>query len=204
MQAHWRSVFGTKRSSEVSWYQPHLKLSLSMIARTGVAPDCTIIDVGGGDSTLVDDLRQQGFSKITILDIASAAIERARQRLGDAGQSVVWKEGDILLIPLPDHYYDVWHDRAVFHFFVEDAARREYVARAARAIKPHGHLIISTFAADGPERCSGLPTMRYSPQALAEEFTQHFTLVESQAETHTTPQGKEQKFNYCWFRRKPV
>ena len=133
-----------------------------------------------------------------------ARSERARQRLGLRGPRVVWKEGDILSTSMPGHYYDLWHDRAVFHFFVEEQARRQYIATASRAIKPDGHLIIATFAADGPERCSGLPTMRYSSSALAEEFSEGFVLIESQAESHRTPLGKEQRFCYCWFRRKQV
>ncbi len=198
---HWRKVFETRASSEVSWYQPHLATSLELIAKTGVTPDNRIIDVGGGDSTLVDDLIQRGFTNLTVLDIASSAMDRARQRLGDAGSRIEWKEGDIARTSLPEHQYDLWHDRAVFHFLVDEGARREYVSRASNAIKPGGHLIIATFASDGPERCSGLPTMRYSPEALAREFRQEFTLVESRNETHKTPAGKEQKFVYCWFRR---
>ncbi len=198
---HWRTVFNTRASTEVSWYQPHLVKSLEMIAKTGVTRDSRIIDVGGGDSTLVDDLIQRGFTKLTVLDIASSAIDRAMRRLGEAGSHITWKEGDILLTPLPDQHYHLWHDRAVFHFLVDEGARRGYVSRATNAIKPGGHMIIATFASDGPDRCSGLPTMRYSPESLAREFGQQFTLVESRTEAHRTPAGKEQKFVYCWFRR---
>jgi len=175
-----------------------------MITSTGVSPDCRVIDVGGGDSTLVDDLLQRGFSGVTVIDIASTAIERAKQRLGGASLRVTWREGNILITPLPEHYYDLWHDRAVFHFFVEEHLRQEYVSRASLSIKPNGHLIIGTFGSDGPERCSGLPTMRYSPQALAQEFRRDFTFVKSLTETHKTPQGKEQSFIYCWFCRKQL
>jgi 2-polyprenyl-3-methyl-5-hydroxy-6-metoxy-1,4-benzoquinol methylase len=172
-----------------------------MITRTGVGQECKILDVGGGDSTLVDDLIRRGFSGVTVLDIASTAIERAKQRLGGASRGVVWMQGDILLTALPDRHFDVWHDRAVFHFLVEEQSRREYVSKASNAIKSNGHLVIATFASDGPERCSGLPTMRYNPSALAEEFKRDFALVESQTELHITPQGREQRFIYCRFRR---
>ena len=201
-ETHWRTVFESKASTALSWYQPHLEVSLGMISRTGVGHDCKILDVGGGDSTLVEDLVQRGFSGVTLLDIASSAIGRAKQRLGEASLGVVWKEGDILVTPLPDRHFDVWHDRAVFHFFVKEQSRREYVSKASNAIKSNGHLIIATFASDGPDRCSGLPTMRYSPWGLAHEFKQDFTLVESQTESHMTPQGREQRFIYCRFRRK--
>jgi SAM-dependent methyltransferase len=201
-EIHWRTVFESKASAAVSWYQPHLELSLGMISRIGVIQECKLLDVGGGDSTLIDDLIQRGCSGVTVLDIASTAIERAKQRLGEASLGVIWKVGDILLTPLPDHYFDVWHDRAVFHFFVEEQSRREYVSRASDAIKPGGHLIIATFASDGPDRCSGLPTMRYSQSGLAQEFKREFTLIESQTESHLTPQGREQRFIYCRFRRK--
>ena len=204
MQAHWRSVFEKKASSEVSWYQPHLELSLNMIANAGIRRGSRIIDVGGGDSTLVDDLLQRGFTEITVLDIASTAIARAKHRLGNARERITWRDGDILSVSLPNHFFGLWHDRAVFHFFVEEQDRRKYVSRAANAIKPNGHLIIGTFAADGPERCSGLSTMRYSAEALAQEFQHDFTLVESQGELHRTPQGKDQKFTYCRFRRNPL
>jgi SAM-dependent methyltransferase len=201
-ETHWRTVFESNDSTAVSWYQPHLDVSLGMISRTGVGKDCELLDVGGGDSTLVDDLVLRGFSSVTVLDIASSAIERAKLRLGEACGCVVWKQGDILLTPLPDRYIDVWHDRAVFHFFVEELKRREYVSKASNAIRPHGHLVIATFASDGPERCSGLPTMRYSQSGLAQEFKQDFILIESQTESHLTPQGREQRFIYCRFQRK--
>jgi ubiquinone/menaquinone biosynthesis C-methylase UbiE len=201
LETHWQTVFETKASTAVSWYQHHLVVSLGMITRTGVGKDCNLLDVGGGDSTLVDDLVQRGFSGVTVLDIASSAIERAKLRLGEAGGRVSWKQGDILLTPLPDHTFDVWHDRAVFHFLVEEQRRREYVSKASNAIRSHGHLIIATFASDGPELCSGLPTMRYSQSGLTQEFNEHFTLIESQIESHLTPQGREQRFIYCRFRR---
>ena len=201
-ETHWRTVFESKASTALSWYQPHLEISLGMISRTGVSQECKLLDVGGGDSTLVDDLVRRSFSGVTVLDIASSAIERAKERLGEASFGVVWKVGDILLTPLPDQYFDVWHDRAVFHFLVEEQSRRAYVSKASNAIKSNGHLIIATFASDGPNRCSGLPTMRYTPSGLAEEFKQDFTLVECQPESHKTPQGREQRFIYCRFLRK--
>jgi ubiquinone/menaquinone biosynthesis C-methylase UbiE len=173
-----------------------------MISRSGVRRDSRILDVGGGDSTLVDDLLQAGYNDITVLDIASSAISRAKQRLGDAAVRITWIESDVLQAPLGDGSYDLWHDRAVFHFFVDEKERRQYISKASRALKPEGQLILATFASDGPSRCSGLPTMRYAPETLALEVQEYFTLLESHFETHSTPQGKDQQFIYCRFCRK--
>ncbi len=198
---HWENVFDTKASAEVSWYKPHLDISLQLIARSGAAPHDAVIDVGGGDSSLVDDLLQRGYMDITVLDIASSAIARARQRLGDRAERIHWIESDVLTANLPEHRYDLWHDRAAFHFLVDEAARRQYVSQVERALKPGGHIILATFADDGPNRCSGLPAMQYSPEALSREFGEQFQLLESQREAHITPAGKEQRFVYCQLRR---
>jgi SAM-dependent methyltransferase len=201
-RSHWKALFDVKASTEVSWYQSHLRLSLRLITRAGVPPDAKIIDVGGGDSSLVDDLLKRGFSAITVLDIASSAIKRAKERLGPAGSAVHWMETDIVNARLPRAYFDVWHDRAVFHFLIDENLRRKYRQQAAHALKANGHLILATFAADGPDRCSGLPTMRYSKEAIIQAFEQEFLFVECRYERHMTPKGAEQRFIYCRFRRK--
>jgi len=200
-KSHWESVFETRAITEVSWYKPHLDLSLGLIARSAAAPGDAVIDVGGGDSSLVDDLLRRGFSDITVLDIAASAIHRARGRLGDLASQVHWLESDILTAELPKRRYDVWHDRAAFHFLVDEAARLQYRAQLERALKPGGHLIIATFADDGPKRCSGLQTMQYSAETLTSELGPQFHLLESHREAHVTPAGKEQRFVYCLFRR---
>lgn len=201
-RSHWKAVFEGSASTEVSWYQPHLQLSLQLIAQAGVASDARIIDVGGGDSSLVDDLLGRGFSDITVLDIASSAIKRAKERLGPAGSMVHWMEADIVNAQLPQAYFDVWHDRAVFHFLIDQNLRQKYRQQAARTLKANGHLILATFAADGPDHCSGLSTMRYSEETLIREFQQEFLFVECQLEQHMTPKSVEQRFIYCRFRRK--
>jgi ubiquinone/menaquinone biosynthesis C-methylase UbiE len=201
-RSHWKAVFDARASTEVSWYQPHLQLSLQLIARAGVAPDARIIDVGGGDSSLVDDLLERAFSDVTVLDIAPGAIKRAKERLAQAGAGVHWMEADIVNTQLPQAYFDVWHDRAVFHFLTDENLRQKYRQQAARTLKANGHLILATFAADGPDRCSGLPTMRYSEETLIREFQEEFLFVECQLERHMTPKRVEQRFIYCRFRRK--
>jgi ubiquinone/menaquinone biosynthesis C-methylase UbiE len=171
-----------------------------MILRSVAGPGARILDVGGGDSTLVDDLVHGGFGDVTVLDIAPGALERARQRLGSGGMNVRWIESDVLQAQLPERQFDVWHDRALFHFLIDAEARLQYISKAAVAVKSGGHLILATFASDGPERCSGLPTMRYSPEELAREAREYFAPVETQREIHTTPEGTDQSFIYCRFR----
>ena len=201
---HWKTIYQSRTSSELSWFKPHLSISLEMIAGALKGMGTRIIDIGGGDSTLVDDLVGMGLTDITVLDIAAPALVRSRQRLADTGHHVTWMEDDVLRAVFPHHHYDLWHDRAVFHFFTEDQSREKYAVKASNAVRPDGQMIIATFADDGPLRCSGLPTMRYSPDALAGIFQQDFVLVESRKESHLTPQGKEQRFVYCRFRRKKV
>ncbi len=198
---HWERVFETKAITEVSWYKPHLDLSLELIARSGAGPGDTIIDVGGGDSSLADDLLRRGFSDITVLDIAASALHRARERLGDLSGRVRWLETDILTAELAERRYDVWHDRAAFHFLVDEAARLRYRTQLERSLKSGGHLILATFADDGPKRCSGLQTMQYSAETLTSALGRQFHLLESHKEAHVTPAGKEQRFVYCLFRR---
>lgn len=192
---HWENVYTTKSATTVSWYQPHAVLSFELIRR--IAPTAAIIDVGGGVSTLVDDLIEAGYSKLTVLDLAGEALKVARERLGARADNVQWIEGDVTTAVLPEQAYDVWHDRAVFHFLTDPAERHAYVEQVSRAVKPGGHVIIATFAPDGPAQCSGLPVMRYEPEALHAEFGAAFKLVEHRDEEHVTPAGRVQHFIYC-------
>lgn len=198
---HWETVYSTKSADAVSWYQPHAERSLTMIRSTGVLHSGAIIDVGGGASTLVDDLVAEGYQNLTVLDLSAAALKVAKQRLGNRAELVDWRVGDITTAELPDRHFDIWHDRAVFHFLTEKHDRQAYVANVMRAVKPLGHIIIATFAADGPTKCSGLPVMRYSAEQLHAEFGGSFTLVEQEHESHHTPAGAIQKFVYCHCRR---
>ena len=166
-KTHWEHIYHTKESTQVSWYQLHPHLSLQYIQNTGVSKSAHIIDVGGGTSTLVDHLLNDGFQHITVLDIAAAALEVARQRLGQRAPSVTWLEADITQTTLLHHEYDIWHDRAVFHFLTKAQDRQHYINTVKEAVKPGGHVIVATFANNGPERCSGLEVARYDPQSFA-------------------------------------
>ncbi|OGS91438.1 MAG: methyltransferase [Gallionellales bacterium GWA2_60_18] len=200
-KSHWENVYATKATDAVSWFQPHAELSLDLIKATGAGRDAGIIDVGGGASTLVDDLLAEGYSDLTVLDLSAAALEAARTRLGARENRVRWIEGDITEVELPDNRYDIWHDRAVFHFLTAPEQREAYVRTVFRAVKPGGHVIVATFAEDGPLQCSGLPVMRYRADELHDEFGEAFTLLEHRKEAHHTPSGMVQQFVYCYCRR---
>ena len=200
-KTHWESIYNTKESSQVSWYQEHQLLSLRFIELTGVDKTGQIIDVGGGASTLVDDLLASGFKQITVLDISPAALQTAQQRLGVRAAEVSWIEADITKAGLPHQFFDVWHDRAVFHFLRQPEDRQCYVQAVQHSVKIGGHVIVATFATDGPTRCSGLDIVRYSPESLHSEFGDDFRLVENTREVHVTPFGTEQKFIYCYCRK---
>ncbi len=200
-KAHWEEVYATKSPTAVSWFQPHAALSLQLIEQTGVPKDAGIIDVGGGASTLVDDLLDAGYSNLTVLDLSDAALAASRARLASRADAVHWLVGDITQITLPEQAYAVWHDRAVFHFLTTEPQRDAYVAAVMRAVKPGGHVIVATFAEDGPEKCSGLPVARYSAQGLHAQFGNPFTLLRQQREEHHTPFGTVQQFIYCLCRK---
>ena len=197
-QSHWDNVYTAKAAHEVSWFRPHLEISLSLIERAAPWLDAGIIDVGGGESTLVDDLLERGYSDITVLDISSKAIAATQARLGENAQRVCWIASDINTVQFPAHAYDVWHDRAVFHFLTDPAQRHAYVRQVARAMKPGGHVIVSTFGPEGPAKCSGLDVVRYDAGSLHGEFGARFRLMESRQELHTTPWGSLQQFLYCY------
>lgn len=199
---HWDAVYATRQPTEVSWYQPEPSRSLALLAEAGVGPGRTVIDVGGGDSTLVDALVARGVGPVTVLDLSGAALARARARLGPSAAGVTWIEADVTSAVLPSGAYDAWHDRAVFHFLTAPDDRARYAAIAAAAVRPGGTLIVATFAADGPTRCSGLDVARYGPDDLAREFEGPFALRRSVADVHRTPQGAEQRFTYAVFERR--
>jgi len=198
---HWDKVYETKATDSVSWFQEHADQSLRLIRGTGVPLSASIIDVGGGASTLVDDLLDAGFQSLTVLDLSGTALKAAQHRLGPKAQSVRWLEANITDAQLPAHGYDVWHDRAVFHFLTSPEDRHAYVEKVLRAVKPGGHVIVATFAEDGPTQCSGLPVMRYSAGELHSEFGSPFTLLKHEKEEHRTPTGTVQAFVYCYCRK---
>lgn len=201
-KSHWDNVYTRKAPDEVTWFQPSLAISLELIDGLGLPPSASIIDVGGGASTLVDDLLERGFSDLTVLDLSSKALDASRARLGKDADAVTWIEADVTTIELPEARYDLWHDRAVFHFLTDEAARQKYVALAERAIKPGGHIIVATFGLEGPEKCSGLDVVRYDPDGLHAEFGAPFTKLGEREEAHKTPWGGEQEFIYCYCRRR--
>jgi len=197
---HWDAIYSAKAATGVSWYRPHLDTSLALIGALGLARDARIVDVGGGASTLVDDLVAAGWSRVHVLDIAAAPIDVARQRLGARADAATWQVADITTAELPAGGFDLWHDRAVFHFLRGDADRRRYVDQVRRAVAPGGHVLVATFAADGPTRCSGLDIVRYDADSLHAEFGDAFERTRVVHETHHTPWGSDQAFVYCLCR----
>ena len=197
-QNHWEKIYAEKAPSEVSWYRPHLETSLSLIERMAPSRAASVIDVGGGESTLLDDLLSSGFENITVLDISQRAIDANRRRLGKAAERVYWLVADITKVELDYSVYDVWHDRAVFHFLTEARQRAAYVRQVARAVRCGGHVIISTFGPEGPTKCSGLEVARYDAESLHNEFGIHFRMLGSTSELHRTPFGTIQQFVYCY------
>lgn len=199
MKNHWDRVYRTKAPTDVSWYQADPHLSLELIARVAPARSSRIIDVGGGASLLVDRLIEAGYRDLTVLDLSEEPLAIDRDRLGDAAPRVTWLHADVLTVPLPGPC-DVWHDRAVFHFLTQPMDRQRYVEQVGRSVRPGGHVIVATFAEDGPSKCSGLDVVRYDAEALHREFGPRFTLLDSRSEQHHTPTGSTQSFTYCLFR----
>ena len=201
-QYHWEQVYKSKLSDAVSWYQPHADTSLALVNTLGIDKAVQIIDVGGGASTLVDDLIAQGFSQLTVLDLSTSALDTARARLGDYACKVDWLTADITQIELPKDKYQLWHDRAVFHFLTTEIERAAYKKNLVSSLKPGGFIIIATFAEDGPLKCSNLPVMRYSTEQLYDEFSSDFILLDSRKEVHRTPFDTTQSFIYCLMQRR--
>jgi SAM-dependent methyltransferase len=195
---HWEQVYRIKAPDAVSWFRPHLERSLELIAKAATSLSSAVIDIGGGESTLVDDLISAGYKDISVLDISQVAVDVTKTRLGTAADAVTWWVDDITKAALPTARYDVWHDRAVFHFLTDEAQRKAYVDLVMRAVKPGGHVIVATFGPEGPTKCSGLDVVRYDTEGLHNEFGNAFNLVESATELHETPFGATQQFLYCY------
>jgi SAM-dependent methyltransferase len=197
-KAHWDSVYGRIAVNEVSWYEAQPDKSIELIRATGLRLDDSIIDVGGGASYLIETLLQQGYHDLTVLDISSAVLETLRARLGQRSDDVTLLQEDVTTFR-SRRRYRLWHDRAVFHFLVQPDDRNNYVNALRSALRADGHLIIATFGPEGPQRCSGLPVVRYDAKTLANELGQDFRLVESSLHAHRTPSGAPQQFLYCRF-----
>ena len=201
-QAHWQNVYTKKGENEVSWFQENPAPSLELIAQVGATSTSAIIDIGGGASRLVDNLVELDFENITVLDLSEAALEAAKDRLGGRATRVQWIVADATVWE-PREAYDIWHDRAAFHFLTEERDRAAYIARLEGALKVGGHAIIATFALDGPERCSGLAVVRYDPASLGQTLGRTFQLVDTRQHAHATPWGSNQSFQFSVFRRCP-
>jgi SAM-dependent methyltransferase len=197
---HWENVYATKGENQVSWFQETPAPSLELIELAGASPGSGIIDIGGGASRLADCLVSQGYEDVTVLDLSAAALAAARSRMGDRANRVTWIAADVTNWE-PSRSYDIWHDRAAFHFLADENDQAAYVARLRRALRPGGHAIIGTFATDGPERCSGLVVSRYDANSLAATLGSGFELIDTRRHEHTTPWGAKQKFQFSTFRR---
>lgn len=196
-QAHWEHVYRTMSAEQVSWFQSEATLSRQIIERSTPSRTARIVDIGAGASTLVDGLLASGYRNLTVVDLSAAALALAQKRIGDAAAFVKWLAADVLTTPFEPSTFDLWHDRAVFHFLTDAAERAQYVEQVRRAVRPGGHVLVATFAEDGPVRCSGLQVARYSPSTLHAEFGAGFRLIDSHRELHTTPSGAAQAFTYC-------
>lgn len=201
LQAHWQDVWSRKASDFVSWYQPDPAMSLAMIAAAGLSRNAPIVDVGGGASTLVDNLLEVGYRHLAVLDIAEAALAEAHERLGEAADEVTWIVSDLLAWRPVPQLFELWHDRAVFHFLTDPADRRRYRAVVETALVPGGQVVIAAFAPDGPDRCSGLPVQRHDGASIAEALGDGFRLEDECEEIHHTPAGGAQRFRWCRLRK---
>ena len=200
-QAHWQKVYRTRTADSVSWYRPHLDVSIELLELAGLSADSRVIDIGGGASTLVDDLLDLGVRDICVLDVSDDALAIARNRIGDQAKVVNWYVADVLHAVLPAGGFDLWHDRAVFHFLTDPTEVARYAQLAADAVRIGGHAVIGGFAPDGPERCSGLPVARRSAEDIAGIFASTFSLLRKREERHRTPAGTEQSFVYTLMLR---
>jgi SAM-dependent methyltransferase len=198
---HWETVYTTKAPERVSWYRPHLETSLELLQRAGLNCASRVIDIGAGASTLMDDLLLLGVHDLIAVDLSAASLEVAQERLADKANSVQWIVGDIATLQLRKGSVDLWHDRAAFHFLVDDTDVRAYVEQAVHTIADGGFAIIAGFAPDGPAQCSGLPVARRDPEDIARLFSECFSLIESRHETHTTPSGSAQSFAYALLKK---
>jgi SAM-dependent methyltransferase len=201
-KTHWQNVYHRNRAEAVSWYRPHLDVSLELLADAGLSPGSRVIDVGGGASTLVDDLLERGLHDVSVADVCEEALAVAQRRLGDRAQEVHWYAGDILDLTLPVGGFDLWHDRAALHFLTSAADTARYAQAARYSVAPGGHIVVGGFAPDGPERCSGLSVARRSADEIAAIFSPLFRLSKTRTERHRTPAGLEQSFVYVLLMRR--
>ncbi len=201
-QEHWERVFLSNPPEKVGWYRPNLETSLNWIKEILADREALIIDVGGGASTLVDDLLAEGYRSITVADLSKTALELTRKRLGEKADAVTWIAGDITALDLSSSAYDLWHDRAAFHFLTAEDEQQKYLNNLKKALKPSGYLIIATFSPEAPPRCSGLEVERYTPDRLKSFLGPDFMLKRDRKELHVTPGGVEQMYLYCCFQRK--
>lgn len=197
---HWEHVYQTKAPDQVSWFQPDARLSRELIEQAVPNRSAAIIDVGAGASTLVDGLASAGYRNLTVVDVSASALDITRRRMGADAVGVTWQVANVLDAPVPAAAFDLWHDRAVFHFLTGDDDRARYVAQVRHAVRAGGHVLVATFAEGGPTRCSGLDVARYSVESLHAQFGPDVELVTSRQEVHRTPSGAEQAFTYCLFR----
>jgi len=199
-KAHWEKIYRKYDSTEVGWYQERPETSLQFIENTALSKSDKIIDVGGGESRLAVLLLDAGYRNITVLDISARALQAARQSAGEKAVQIRWIEADVTEYAF-SRQFDLWHDRAVFHFLRDESQRRKYKAALESALKPGGHFIISTFSLDGPKKCSGLNVVRYDVSGLQAEIGANFELQHSGKELHHTPWGERQEFIWCWFQK---
>lgn len=201
-ETHWNRVYTDKAVTQVSWFQLHASQSIQLIQSLKLEPDAAIIDVGAGASILADELLDLGYRHLTVLDISNVALRQSQQRLGDRAHLIHWKVADLLSVELPPESYQVWHDRAVFHFLTQPQEQKRYIQQVKKAVQPLGYVIMATFAEDGPVQCSGLAVQRYSVAQLQQQFAEpDFRLVTSVQNVHITPNGQVQKFNYVVFQK---
>lgn len=198
---HWEDIYHSKPLSEVSWYQPIPQISINFIRESGISKSAKIIDIGGGDSFLVDYLLKEGYKNITVLDISEAAIKRARQRLGKRADEVKWVVTDVAEFST-EETYDLWHDRAAFHFLTEKVDIEKYLETAQQSINSNGVLIMGTFSENGPKKCSGIEIKQYTDKSLTALFTPFFVKLKCVNSDHQTPFNTLQNFVFCSFRKK--
>jgi SAM-dependent methyltransferase len=198
--SHWGRIYAQRDSDELSWYEPSPRISLELIEESGLPRTAAIVDVGGGASRLAAELLRAGYTDITVTDISPAGLEYAKAELGEPSAGIAWVEADARSHDF-ERSFDLWHDRAVFHFMVDSGDRNGYLRSLGRALRPGGHLILATFGPDGPDTCSGLPVQRYSAALLSEALGRDFELLSSRLEDHRTPSGRRQQFLYVHMRR---
>lgn len=201
-ETHWNRVYTDKAVTQVSWFQLHASQSIQLIQSLKLEPDAAIIDIGAGASILADELLDLGYRHLTVLDISNMALRQSQQRLGDRAHLIHWKVADLLSVEFEPETYQVWHDRAVFHFLTQPQEQKSYIQQVKTAVQPLGYVIVATFAEDGPVQCSGLEVQRYSIAQLQQQFAEpDFRLVTSVQNMHITPNGQVQKFNYVMFHK---